>query len=382
MNIDTLSEQELEQKEQSPNNDNQYEKLEKELTNKPNINKRTLKNKVKEMEKIENITNEKKDSPDEDEKKEKNVILKEEEELKKNGEESEIKEEEQIKNQNIKLDEENSKHNEDNKKEEEKEEEEEEEEEKEKKKEEEKEEEIVDIVKKDNSESEKENNIIKIDIKETHTKEQKILIKYAENELLKEKGENNQPEQNKYRKEEYIKYIIEAEDSCDKCPLRFLVFIPICFFYLLLSLFDFLTYMIIPVFFCLYYTITFICGSIKRVVSNYQVEEEIGFSGAFTAENDIKLIISKKGGVFNLTEILCFSYMSACFRRYFCFLFVLINHIVVPILQSWNKAKKCFLRSKIEELYDERLKQIEDAQSYKGFDQADTQIEIDDIDNI
>ena len=44
--------------------------------------------------------------------------------------------------------------------------------------------------------------------------------------------------------------------------------------------------MIVPLVICLYYTIAFICGSIKRVISNYQVEEEIGFSGAFTAEND------------------------------------------------------------------------------------------------
>ena len=140
--------------------------------------------------------------------------------------------------------------------------------------------------------------------------------------------------------------------------------------------------MIVPLAICLYYTITFICGSIKRVISNYQVEEEIGFSGAFTAENDIKLVISKQGGVFHLTEILCFSYMSACFRRYFCFLCVFINHIVVPISQSWTRAKQCFLKSKIEELYDERLRQIEEAQSYKGFDQANTQIVIDEIDNI
>ena len=351
MNIDNISE-----KEQSPNNNN---KDEIEPTDKPIPNKRIISNQIKERDTVENLTNENNDNPNEDERK-----GKEEEELKgKEEPEINIKKEEPMKNiTTILEDENNSKINEDKNKKE--------------KEEIPIKEEIVDIEKKDNSESEKEDNKIKINIKETHIKEQKIIIKYSENELLKEKNEINQPEQNKHRKEEYIKYILDVEDSCDKWPLRVLVFIPFCIFYLLLALFDFLTYMIVPLVICLYYTITFICGSIKRVISNYQVEEEIGFSGAFTAENDIKLVINNKGGVFHLTEILCFSYMSACFRRYFCFLCVFINHIFVPISQSWTRAKKCFLKSKIEELYDERLRLIEDAQSYKGFDQADTQIEI------
>ena len=83
--------------------------------------------------------------------------------------------------------------------------------------------------------------------------------------------------------------------------------------------------MIVPLVICLYYFITFICGPIRRVVSNYQVEEEIGFSLALSPENDIKLIISRKGGIFHLVEILCFSYRSACFKRYFCFIFVFTN---------------------------------------------------------
>ena len=77
-----------------------------------------------------------------------------------------------------------------------------------------------------------------------------------------------------------------------------------------------------------------------------------------------------------MTEILCFSYMSACVKRYFCFIFVLINHIVVPVLQAWQKAKKRFLKSKIEELYEERVKLVEDASSYKGYEQVETQIQI------
>jgi hypothetical protein len=34
------------------------------------------------------------------------------------------------------------------------------------------------------------------------------------------------------------------------------------------------------------------------------------------------------------------------------------------------------LKSKIEELYDERIKQIEEESKYKGYDQIETQIEV------
>jgi hypothetical protein len=111
-------------------------------------------------------------------------------------------------------------------------------------------------------------------------------------------------------------------------------------------------------------------------MSNYQVEEEIGFSGAFTSENEIKIHIADQGGVMHLNEILCFSYMSACVKRYFCFIFVLINHILVTILQSWARAKKCFMTSKIEELYDERVKQIENESTYKDNANIEPQIEL------
>lgn len=198
----------------------------------------------------------------------------------------------------------------------------------------------------------------------------KVEIMHNEEELPKIK------EKELTKKEIYFKYVEEAEDTCDKCPLRCLVCIPICIGYGFLSLFDFITYLFIPLAYCSFYTITFLCNSCKNVVSNYQVEEEIGFSGAFTSENEIKLHIINEGGVFHLTEILCFSYMSACVKRYFCFIFVLINHILVPILQSWKRAKKCFMSSKIEELYDERVKQIQDASSYKGFENAETKIEL------
>lgn len=198
----------------------------------------------------------------------------------------------------------------------------------------------------------------------------KVEIMHNEEELPKIK------EKELTKKEIYFKYVEEAEDTCDKCPLRCLVCIPICIGYGFLSLFDFITYLFIPLAYCSFYTITFLCNSCKNVVSNYQVEEEIGFSGAFTSENEIKLHIINEGGVFHLTEILCFSYMSACVKRYFCFIFVLINHILVPILQSWKRPKKCFMSSKIEELYDERVKQIQDASSYKGFENAETKIEL------
>ena len=78
----------------------------------------------------------------------------------------------------------------------------------------------------------------------------------------------------------------------------------------------------------------------------------------------------------HLNEVLCFSYMSACVKRYFCLIFVLINHILVPILQAWKRAKDCFIKSKIEVLYDERMAKVEEAKQYKGFDQAESQIEI------
>ena len=174
----------------------------------------------------------------------------------------------------------------------------------------------------------------------------------------------------------YLEYVRESEDTCDKCPLRCLVFIPIFIGYCFLSLIDFLTYMIVPVAFCLFYTFIFICNYCRNIVSKYQVEEEIGFSGAFTSENEIKIHVADEGGVMHLNEILCFSYMSACVKRYFCFIFVLINHIIVPILQAWKRAKDCFIPSKIEKLYDERIAKIEEAKKYKGYDTAENQIEI------
>ena len=58
------------------------------------------------------------------------------------------------------------------------------------------------------------------------------------------------------------------------------------------------------------------------------------------------------------------------------FIFVLINHILVTILQSWTRAKKCFMTSKIEELYDERVKQIEDESTYKDNANIEPQIEL------
>ena len=218
------------------------------------------------------------------------------------------------------------------------------------------------------------------EVKEYELEVQDVAIKQNEEELSEkeEKEIKIVPTQKKEltKKEQYQKYVRESEDTCDKCALRCLVFIPICIGYLFLALFDFLTYLFAPLGLCLLYSITFILSSCRNVISSYQVEEEIGFSGAFTTENEIRLHINNEGGAFHLTEILCFSYMSACVKRYFCFIFVLINHILVPILQSWKRAKKCFLNSKIEELYEERIKQIEDASKYKGYYDAEPPITI------
>jgi len=222
----------------------------------------------------------------------------------------------------------------------------------------------------------KENNQEKVQEIELATR--KVEIKQNENEIQKPEEEAETKNQNKEltKKEKYIKYVKDAEDNCDKCPLRCLACIPICIGYGCLAFFDYITYLFVPWCYCLFYCFSFICNSCKNVISTYQVEEEIGFSGAFTSENEIKLHINEEGGALHLTEILCFSYFSACVKRYFCFLFVLINHILVPILQSWKRAKKCCLESKIEQLYDERIKQIEEESKYKGYDQVETQIEV------
>jgi len=188
--------------------------------------------------------------------------------------------------------------------------------------------------------------------------------------------DNNKYNNNLDEMQLYKKSIKEKEDTCEKCPLRFLVFIPFCIFYCLLSLYDLITYLIVPICYCLFYTCSFICNSIKNIISSYQIEEEIGFSGAFTLENDIKKEINRKGGVLHLNEIICFSYLNACTKRYCCFLCVLVNHIVVPILQSWNRAKKCFIPSEIEEQYEERELQAREASSYKGYETIPTQVEI------
>ena len=177
--------------------------------------------------------------------------------------------------------------------------------------------------------------------------------------------------------EMFVIDVREAEDNCNKCPLRCLLFIPIFIGYCFLSIFDFLTYLIVPLGYCLFYTIIFICNYCINIVSNYQVEEEIGFSGAFTSENEIKIHVADQGGVMHLNEILCFSYMSACVKRYFCFIFVIINHIIVPILQAWKKSRDCFIPSRIEQEYDARMVKIEEAKMYRGFDQVETKIEID-----
>ena len=223
------------------------------------------------------------------------------------------------------------------------------------------------------------NNVEQVHEYEINTGKVEILKNEEEIKTQLDKHEiaNNQIQAHELtKKEKFQKYVRESDDSCDKIGLRILVFIPICIGYVFLALFDFITYLIVPLVFCLFYCLTFIFNSCKNVISSYQVEEEIGFSGAFTSENEIKLHINEKGGAFHLTEILCFSYMSACVKRYFCFIFVLMNHIIVPILQSWKRAQKCFMTSKVEELYEERENQVKDASKYKGFDEAQPRIEI------
>ena len=220
-----------------------------------------------------------------------------------------------------------------------------------------------------------------VNTKETATlKKIKSSIQIQQSNNIENVNEEEEEKENKekenLRKEEYIKNVKIAEDTCEKCPLRCLVFIPICFGYSLLSIFDLITYLIGPLFYCLFYSISFICTSCLNVISSYQVEEEIAFSGAFSSENEIQLHISNEGGVLHLREIVCFSYMSTCIKRYFCFIFVLINHIYVPIKYGWKKAKSCFLKSKIEELYEERVKNAEDMSSYKGFKENSPKIEI------
>lgn len=210
------------------------------------------------------------------------------------------------------------------------------------------------------------------------------ILELEDNEInepnkLNEKEYENPQKKESTKKEIYQKEVSESEDTCEKCPMRTLVFIPICFGYVCLGFFDFIAYLIVPIGMCLFYAISFICNSCKNVISSYQVEEEIGFSGAFTSENEIKLHINNEGGAFHLTEILCFSYMSACIKRYFCAIFVLINHIIVPVMHAWYKAKKCFLSSKVEELYDERVKKIEEESTYKGYDQSEPKIEVNNI---
>ena len=218
-------------------------------------------------------------------------------------------------------------------------------------------------------------------VQEIELEARKVEIIQNEDELQKSEEEVETKNQNNStkeltKKEQYLKFVKDAEDNCDKCPLRCLACIPICIGYGCLAFYDYITYLIVPLCYCLFYCFSFLCNSCKNVISTYQVEEEISFSGAFTSENEIKLHINEEGGAFHLTEILCFSYFSACVKRYFCFLFVLINHILVPILQSWKRAKKCCLKSKIEELYDERIKQIEEESKYKGYEQIETQIEV------
>ena len=219
-----------------------------------------------------------------------------------------------------------------------------------------------------------------VNTKETATlKKIKSSIQIQQSNNIENVNEEEEEKENKekenLRKEEYIKNVKIAEDTCEKCPLRCLVFIPICFGYSLLSIFDLITYLIAPLFYCLFYSISFICTSCLNVISSYQVEEEIAFSGAFSSENEIQLHISNEGGVLHLREIVCFSYMSTCIKRYFCFIFVLINHIYVSIKYGWKKAKCFFIKSKIEELYEERVKNVEDMSSYKGYTENSPKIE-------
>ena len=232
--------------------------------------------------------------------------------------------------------------------------------------------------KKNNEETQIEKKEISTEIKELHIeiKEEKKfqkIIKISEYFNLP-KIKNGK----EYTKAEiFIMDIKEAEDNCKKCPQRCLLFIPIFIGYFFLSIFDFLTYLIVPLIYCLFYTIVSIFNYCKNIVSQNQVEEEIGFSGAFTSENEIKIHVAVQGGVMHLNEILCFSYMSACAKRYFCFIFVIINHIIVSILQAWKKARDCFIQSRIEQEYDSRMEQIEEAKKYRGFNQVETEIEID-----
>ena len=216
--------------------------------------------------------------------------------------------------------------------------------------------------------------IINVSRKKTvvNGQERQVEVKLTIMEV--EDNEFNKP--NELNKNEYEHPQEKELTKKEIYHMRCLVFIPLCFGYVFLGFFDFIAYLIVPIGMCLFYAISFICNSCKNVISSYQVEEEIGFSGAFTSENEIKLHINNEGGAFHLTEILCFSYMSACIKRYFCAIFVLINHIIVPVKYAWYKAKKCYLSSKVEELYDERVKKIEEESTYKGYDKSEPKIEV------
>ena len=236
----------------------------------------------------------------------------------------------------------------------------------------------VDLNKKNKSEYQIEKYEIATEIKEVQIeiKEEKIIQKKSE--ILDYVNLPKIKNGKEYTKEEMFAIDVrEAEDNCKKFPLRCLLFIPLFIGYFSLSILDLLTYLIVPLCYCLFYTIVFICNYCKNIATHHQVEEEIGFSGAFTSENEIKIHVAVEGGVMHLNEILCFSYMSACVKRYFCFIFVIINHIIVPILQAWKKARDYFIPSRIEQEYDDRMKIIEEVKKYRGFDQVENKIEID-----
>ena len=156
-------------------------------------------------------------------------------------------------------------------------------------------------------------------------------IEVKEVKILPEQKEDFQNKKIINEKEEYIKSILEKEDTCAKLPLRILIFIPFLLFNFIICLIDFLTYLLVPVFLCIFYCFSFLFFSIINILTEYQFEEEIGFSGDFTSENDINIEIHREGGVLHLKEILCFMYMNVCIKIYCCFLCVLINHIILSV---------------------------------------------------
>lgn len=118
---------------------------------------------------------------------------------------------------------------------------------------------------------------------------------------------------------------------------------------ILISFFDFITYLILPVIRLGWYTIVVGCGVFCSVCTQFDIETPENFTVVPSREDDI-IAYSEEGGPCSKTSGQCFSQLTICFARYFCCACVLWEHCVLTFQVAYRKAKEKFKENPVEEV--------------------------------